>query len=98
MPNPSADQPASQSPPETPPQTLAQIVDKLRIKALHLRAQALEATDPARRKLYETGAVVREVGRADAVGPGHCPARRAHHCCHQLAIAASGWRRVQNDP
>ena len=60
MPNPSADEPASQSPPETPPQTLAQIVDKLRIKALHLRAQALEATDPARRKLYETGAVVYE--------------------------------------
>ena len=56
MPNPSADEPASQSPPETPPQTLAQIVDKLRIKALHLRV----ATDPARRKLYETGAVVYE--------------------------------------
>ena len=60
MPNPSADEPASQSPPETPPQTLAQIVDKLRIKALHFRAQALEARDPARRKLYETGAVVYE--------------------------------------
>jgi len=57
MPNPSADEPASQSPPETPPQTLAQIVDKLRTKAFHLRAQALEATDPAKRKLYETGAV-----------------------------------------
>jgi hypothetical protein len=60
MPNPCLDEPASQSPPETPPQTLAQIVEKLRIKALHLRAQALEATDPARRKLYETGAVVYE--------------------------------------
>jgi hypothetical protein len=57
MPNPSADERASQSPPETSPQTLARIVEKLRIKALHLRAQALEATDPAKRKLYETGAV-----------------------------------------
>ena len=60
MPNPSACEPASLSRPETPPQTLAQIVDKLRIKALHLRAQALEATDPAKRKLYETGAVAYE--------------------------------------
>ena len=60
MPNPSADEPAFQLPPETPPQTLAQIVETLRIKALHLRAQALEATDPAKRKLYATGAVAYE--------------------------------------
>jgi len=60
MPNPCADKPASQSPPETPPRTLAQIVETLRIKALHLRAQALETADPARRKLYETGAAARE--------------------------------------
>ena len=54
------DQLASRSPPETPPQTLAQIVETLRIKALHSRAQAQEATDPAKRKLYETGAVAYE--------------------------------------
>ena len=58
--NPCVDEIASHSPPETPPQTLAQIVETLRIEARHLRAQALEPTDPARRKLYEPGAVAYE--------------------------------------
>ena len=58
--NPCVDEPASQSPPETPPQTLAQIVETPRIKALHLRVQAQEATDPAGRKLCETGAAAYE--------------------------------------
>jgi hypothetical protein len=58
--NPCVDEPASRSSPEKPPQTLAQIAETLRIKALQLRAQAQEAADPPGRKLYETGAVAYE--------------------------------------